>query len=103
MRSNILMAAGAAVALTWGAFVPTSAQAQGAFCAEQGGRSGYRNCGYYTYGQCRASVSGVGGYCYPNPEADYGGNGYGRRGPVYGGDYGYGYDVPPPPRYYRPY
>lgn len=91
-----------AAALASGAALPavlsTPAQAQGAFCAEQGGRGGYRNCGFYTYGQCRASVSGVGGFCYPNPQA-----GYERRGPVFGGDYGYGYDAPPPPRYYRRY
>ena len=102
MRWKLL---GAAVALAVSAPVlaPVSAQAQGAWCAEQGGRNSYRNCGYYTYGQCRAAVSGVGGFCSPNPAAGYGGGGYGGRGPGYGGDYGYGYDVPPPPRGYRRY
>ncbi len=31
-----------------------------------GGGSGGRNCGFDTYEQCRAAVSGVGGYCEPN-------------------------------------
>jgi hypothetical protein len=26
-----------------------------------------RNCGFVTIAQCRAAVSGVGGYCEPNP------------------------------------
>jgi hypothetical protein len=42
------------------------ASAQGAWCAEQGGRNSYTNCGYYTYEQCRAVVSGVGGFCRQN-------------------------------------
>jgi hypothetical protein len=49
------------------ALAPTGqAQAEGAWCAEQGGRSGYTNCGYYTFRQCRAAISGVGGFCRPN-------------------------------------
>lgn len=43
------------------------AQAEGAWCADQGGRSGYTNCGYYTFRQCLAAISGVGGHCQPNP------------------------------------
>src|SRR5205085_3653708 len=27
------------------------------------------NCGFYTYGQCLATISGVGGYCQPNYRA----------------------------------
>lgn len=27
-----------------------------------------QNCGFYTYQQCLAAVSGVGGYCQPNPQ-----------------------------------
>ena len=46
-----------------------SAQAEGAaWCADQGGRSGYTNCGYYTFRQCLAAISGVGGHCQPNPD-----------------------------------
>ena len=101
MGLKLLLAATIAGSALTAVLAPTPAAAQGAFCAEQGGRSGYRNCGYYTYGQCRAAVSGVGGYCYPNPAGGQGG-GYGWGGGyVYGGDYGLGYDVPPPPRTYR--
>ncbi len=50
-----------------GAIAPTSqAKAEGAWCAEQGGRSGAVNCGFYTYRQCLAAVRGVGGFCRPN-------------------------------------
>jgi hypothetical protein len=45
----------------------SAANAEGAWCADQGGRSGYTNCGYYTFRQCLAAVSGVGGHCQPNP------------------------------------
>jgi hypothetical protein len=42
------------------------ARADGAWCADQGGRSGYTNCGYYTFEQCLDAVNGVGGTCRPN-------------------------------------
>ena len=35
------------------------------FCAQL--RGGGENCGYYTFNQCLASVSGVGGFCYIAP------------------------------------
>jgi hypothetical protein len=35
------------------------------FCAQL--RGGGENCGYYTFNQCLASISGVGGYCYVAP------------------------------------
>ena len=37
------------------------------YCAMGGGRNSYENCGFTSYGQCQASVSGVGGYCTRNP------------------------------------
>jgi tetratricopeptide (TPR) repeat protein len=41
------------------------AAAQGApWCAAY--RNGSNNCGFYTYDQCMASVSGIGGYCNRN-------------------------------------
>jgi hypothetical protein len=43
-------------------------------------RLGAENCGFFSYGQCRAYISGIGGTCY--------------RSPYYAG---------PPPRYSRPY
>lgn len=45
----------------------TSARADGTWCAEAGGRGGYSNCGYYSFRQCLAAISGVGGTCRPNP------------------------------------
>jgi Protein of unknown function (DUF3551) len=45
------------------------AAAQGTWCAEAYGPSGYRNCGYYSLQQCLAGASGVGGHCYPSPWA----------------------------------
>lgn len=41
-----------------------SAQAA-AWCAKYFGHGG-TNCGFYTYGQCQVTVSGIGGYCEPN-------------------------------------
>jgi uncharacterized protein DUF3551 len=38
------------------------------WCAQYGGgmESGGRNCGFWTYDQCKAAVSGAGGYCEVN-------------------------------------
>jgi hypothetical protein len=38
------------------------------WCAQYGGGSqnGGRNCGFVTLEQCRATVSGIGGFCEPN-------------------------------------
>ena len=53
----------------------TSASAQGQpypydpypWCAVYGGRSGGgTNCGFRTWQQCMATVSGIGGFCEPN-------------------------------------
>ena len=38
-----------------------------AWCAYYDQSSG-TNCGFYTIQQCQAAISGVGGYCAPNPE-----------------------------------
>ena len=66
------------------------AHAQGRWCAEAGGRNAYQNCGYYTYQQCRAAVSGVGGFCRP----DYQANPYvGNEG--YSGELNDGWYEPP--------
>ncbi len=48
----------------------TSAQADPyRWCAEYGGggRGGGSNCYFVTFGQCQAAISGVGGFCRPNP------------------------------------
>src|SRR5262249_58970410 len=53
------------------------ADANGSWCANYGtGHSGI-NCSYTSQQQCLASVSGIYGFCQPNP---YPGTGYGRGG-----------------------
>jgi Protein of unknown function (DUF3551) len=37
------------------------------WCAQYSTRGGARNCGFTTWEQCRATVSGIGGYCIENP------------------------------------
>jgi hypothetical protein len=67
MRSIIIFAI-AAVAM----LVSASAYAQKPYdpyrwCAVYGGRGGgATNCGFITLAQCRATVSGIGGFCEPN-------------------------------------
>jgi hypothetical protein len=37
------------------------------WCAQYSGKSGgATNCGFFTIEQCRATVSGIGGFCVPN-------------------------------------
>lgn len=71
--SMLLRCAGIlAGAITVAAAAAGDAQAQNAaYCAIGGGRNSYENCGYYTLAQCRAAVSGVGGFCQPNPRFVY--------------------------------
>lgn len=38
-----------------------------AWCAAY--RNGSNNCGFYTYEQCMATISGIGGFCNRNPDA----------------------------------
>ena len=45
---------------------PAGAEITYPWCAQYGGRDG-RNCGFSTYAQCRAAISGNGGYCVENP------------------------------------
>jgi hypothetical protein len=52
-----------------------AARADGPWCADYYGKGG-TNCGFYTFQQCRDTVSGVGGTCRPNPSF----LGNGRRG-----------------------
>ena len=42
-----------------------SAQAEGSWCLNKGG-TGSTNCGYYSYQQCMASVSGGTSFCTQN-------------------------------------
>jgi hypothetical protein len=36
------------------------------WCAQYSTQGGGRNCGFVTYEQCMATVSGIGGYCEQN-------------------------------------
>jgi hypothetical protein len=47
------------------------------WCAQYGGRNGGTNCYFMTIGQCQAAISGLGGFCRPNPF--YTGGGEPRR------------------------
>jgi hypothetical protein len=64
MRALTMWGAAAAISL-----LATPAMAQGTWCAEAYGAGAYRNCGYYSFQQCLAGASGVGGFCYPSPYA----------------------------------
>ena len=56
------------------------------WCAYYSGRGGGgTNCGFVTFQQCQATISGIGGVCSPNPH---------YTGSAYAG---------PPRRVYRPY
>jgi hypothetical protein len=50
------------------AFAPTPSHADPyRWCAVYGGRGGGgSNCGFITWDQCMATVSGIGGFCEPN-------------------------------------
>jgi len=47
---------------------PGHAESTYPWCAQYGGgpRGGGRNCGFWTYHQCMAALSGNGGYCIAN-------------------------------------
>jgi len=61
MRTTIA----AVTALTALVSAGADARADGPWCSQyvQGGR----NCGFYSYEQCRTNISGIGGSCAPNP------------------------------------
>jgi hypothetical protein len=56
------------VAITFAAlFLSTiGAHADGTWCANYGGGNG-TNCGFYSFEQCQAALSGNGGFCMRNP------------------------------------
>jgi hypothetical protein len=58
----------ALVAITFAAFSlsTTGARADGTWCAHYGTGFSGTNCGFYSFEQCRATVSGIGGFCQPN-------------------------------------
>jgi hypothetical protein len=78
----------AAIAGAASVMTPSDAQAQfHPWCAFYTRGAG-SNCGFTTYGQCMATVSGIGGWCQRNPFLAYGpgpyyGPGVAEPGPVY--------------------
>lgn len=63
--STLLLAAGALVS----APKPAAAEIIYPWCAVYSERTvGATNCGFSTLAQCRATISGVGGWCVENPE-----------------------------------
>ena len=46
---------------------PTQAQIYPWRAVYSGGMGGGTNCGFSTLAQCRVTVSGIGGFCDPNP------------------------------------
>ena len=62
-------------ALTLLPFTNFDVRAEGAWCARD--VKGGTNCGFHTYAQCRANISGIGGYCDRN--FFYQGSSNGRR------------------------
>ncbi len=64
MRVFALIAAG----VTLAAAVPAVSHADPyRWCAEYNTGDSARNCGFVTYRQCMATVSGIGGFCERNP------------------------------------
>jgi hypothetical protein len=57
----------AAVAVALLADNPAGAEVQYAWCAQYRRPIDATNCGFNTYQQCLATISGIGGYCYRNP------------------------------------
>ena len=45
---------------------PTHAEIEYAWCAVYKSDAG-TNCGFVSFDQCLATISGIGGFCYPNP------------------------------------
>jgi hypothetical protein len=73
MRTVILLVAALAVL----PFTNVDARADGAWCARDS--RGGTNCGFHTYEQCRANISGIGGYCDRNLSYQGSNNGRPRR------------------------
>jgi hypothetical protein len=61
------------IAITFAALFLSAvgAHADGTWCAHYGGRSGGTNCGFYSFSQCMAALSGNGGMCQRNPFSAY--------------------------------
>jgi len=63
----------AAISLVALSLSTVGALAQGSWCANYGSPAGGTNCGFHSFEQCRATVSGIGGFCQGSPGvASYG-------------------------------
>jgi hypothetical protein len=76
MRTIIL----ATVALAAVSLTSIQAHADGAWCARD--TRGGTNCGFHTFAQCQADISGIGGSCSLNPSFQ----GYNGASQSYGRD-----------------
>jgi len=63
MHKLLCAAAAAFMLLT----LPGGKAGAAAFCAYSGGDVGGEDCSYNTWEQCRATISGLGGFCMRNP------------------------------------
>jgi hypothetical protein len=52
-------------------FSTARARADGTWCANYSSPGGGSNCGFYSFEQCQATVSGIGGFCMRNPFSGY--------------------------------
>jgi hypothetical protein len=75
MRTIPLMA----LAFTALSLSTIGARAEGTWCARYSIQGGATNCGFYSYEQCMAAVSGVGGFCQRNPFSANGASSEPRR------------------------
>lgn len=48
-----------------------AAHSDGTWCAHYSSPAGGTNCGFYSFAQCQATVSGIGGFCQRNPFSGY--------------------------------
>jgi hypothetical protein len=69
MRKALYLAAAAGLSvITLAADVrPSEALTVYQWCAHYGGRNSAHNCGFTTWAQCMAAISGNGGHCAENP------------------------------------
>jgi Protein of unknown function (DUF3551) len=68
--TTLLLGAVAVLAIAPLTVSPARADIEYPWCAQYGGGRnglGATNCGFVTLAQCRATVSGVGGFCLQNP------------------------------------
>jgi hypothetical protein len=80
MRTIIVVAAGLA-GLAALSVTSIPARADGTWCARD--TRGGTNCGFHSFAQCQADISGIGGSCSPNPAFVAPGAGYAAY-PAYG-------------------